>query len=186
MTERKIALITGGSRGIGLACALELAKAGCDIIINDICEAEKAQPALDEIKACGVNAYFYQFDVSNDEQVQAAVDKMIAEHGKIDILLNNAGITKDALLMRMKKEDFESVIGVNLVGTFNITKNVIPYMMKNRSGRIINVSSVVGISGNAGQTNYSASKAGIIGLQKPSKEVGSRNILVNAVAPGFI
>jgi len=187
MTERKIALITGGSRGIGLACALELAKAGCDIIINDICEAEKAQSALDEIKACGVNAYFYQFDVSNDEQVQAAVDKMIAEHGKIDVLLNNAGITKDALLMRMKKEDFEDVINVNLVGTFNVTKNVIPYMIKQRSGRIINISSVVGVSGNAGQTNYSASKAGIIGFTKSlAKEVASRNILVNAVAPGFI
>ena len=115
------------------------------------------------------------------------VKYIIEEFNHIDILVNNAGITKDMLLMRMKKEDFESVIGVNLVGTFNITKNVIPYMMKNRSGRIINVSSVVGISGNAGQTNYSASKAGIIGFTKSlAKEVGSRNILVNAVAPGFI
>ena len=115
------------------------------------------------------------------------VKEIIEEFNHIDILVNNAGITKDMLLMRMKKEDFESVIGVNLVGTFNITKNVIPYMMKNRSGRIINVSSVVGISGNAGQTNYSASKAGIIGFTKSlAKEVGSRNILVNAVAPGFI
>ena len=115
------------------------------------------------------------------------VKDIIEEFNHIDILVNNAGITKDMLLMRMKKEDFESVIGVNLVGTFNITKNVIPYMMKNRSGRIINVSSVVGISGNAGQTNYSASKAGIIGFTKSlAKEVGSRNILVNAVAPGFI
>lgn len=115
------------------------------------------------------------------------VKDIIEEFNHIDILVNNAGITKDMLLMRMKKEDFESVIGVNLVGTFNITKNVIPYMMKNRSGRIINVSSVVGISGNAGQTNYSASKAGIIGFTKSlAKEVGSRNIIVNAVAPGFI
>ena len=115
------------------------------------------------------------------------VKDIIEDFNHIDILVNNAGITKDMLLMRMKKEDFESVIGVNLVGTFNITKNVIPYMMKNRSGRIINVSSVVGISGNAGQTNYSASKAGIIGFTKSlAKEVGSRNILVNAVAPGFI
>ena len=108
MTERKIALITGGSRGIGLACALELAKAGCDIIINDICDAEKAQPALDEIKACGVNAWFYQFDVSNSEAVQEAVDKMIAEHGKIDVLLNNAGITKDGLMLRMSEQQWEN------------------------------------------------------------------------------
>ena len=169
MTERKIALITGGSRGIGLACALELAKAGCDIIINDICEAEKAQPALDEIKACGVNAYFYQFDVSNDEQVQAAVDKMIAEHGKIDILLNNAGITKDGLFVRMDMEQWERVIKINLTSAYCVTHAVIKHMMKARQGSIINMSSIVGRHGNAGQANYSASKAG-----------------VNAVCPGFI
>ena len=199
MTERKIALITGGSRGIGLACALELAKAGCDIIINDICEAEKAQPALDEIKACGVNAYFYQFDVSNDEQVQAAVDKMIAEHGKIDILtifcnpciinilLNNAGITKDGLFVRMDMEQWERVIKINLTSAYCVTHAVIKHMMKARQGSIINMSSIVGRHGNAGQANYSASKAGLIGLtQTLAKEFGGRNIRVNAVCPGFI
>ena len=134
-----------------------------------------------------VKCFTVQGDVSSFEDSERMVKDIIEEFNHIDILVNNAGITKDMLLMRMKKEDFESVIGVNLVGTFNITKNVIPYMMKNRSGRIINVSSVVGISGNAGQTNYSASKAGIIGFTKSlAKEVGSRNILVNAVAPGFI
>jgi len=169
MTERKIALITGGSRGIGLACALELAKAGCDIIINDICDAEKAEPALKEIKACGVNAYFYQFDVSNDEQVQTSVDQMIKDHGKIDILLNNAGITKDGLFIRMDMEQWERVIKINLTSAYCVTHAVVKYMM------------------NAGQANYSASKAGLIGLtQTLAKEFGSRNIRVNAVCPGFI
>ena len=126
-------------------------------------------------------------DVSIFDDTANMVNQVINEFGKIDVLVNNAGITKDALLMRMKKEDFEDVINVNLVGTFNVTKNVIPYMIKQRSGRIINISSVVGVSGNAGQTNYSASKAGIIGFTKSlAKEVASRNILVNAVAPGFI
>ena len=187
MTERKIALITGGSRGIGLACALELAKAGCDIIINDICEAEKAQPALDELKALGANAYFYQFDVSNDVQVQEAVDKMIKEHGRIDILLNNAGITRDGLFLRMDMNQWESVIKVNLSSAFCVTNAVIKYMSKARQGAIINMSSIVGRHGNAGQANYSASKAGLIGFtQTLAKEFGSRNIRVNAVCPGFI
>ena len=128
-----------------------------------------------------------QGDVSNYEECEKFVKEAIEEYGKIDVLVNNAGITKDNLLMRMKKEDFQDVLNVNLVGTFNVTKNVIPYMMKARSGRIINISSVVGIAGNAGQTNYSASKAGIIGFTKSlAKEVASRNILANCVAPGFI
>lgn len=187
MTERKIALVTGGSRGIGLACALELAKAGCDIIINDICDAEKAQPALDEIKACGANAYFYQFDVSNPEAVQENVDKMLAEHCKIDVLLNNAGITKDGLFIRMDMEQWERVIKINLTSAYCVTHAVIKYMMKARQGSIINMSSVVGLHGNPGQANYSASKAGLIGLTKTlAKEFGSRNIRVNAVCPGFI
>lgn len=187
MTDRKIALITGGSRGIGLACAKELAKAGCDIIINDICEAEKAQPAIDEIKALGVNAYFYSFDVSNHEAVKENVDKMIAEHGKIDILLNNAGITRDGLFLRMDMNQWESVIKVNLTSAFCVTNAVVKYMMKARQGSIINMSSIVGRHGNAGQANYSASKAGLIGLtQTLAKEFGSRNIRVNAVCPGFI
>ena len=174
MTERKIALITGGSRGIGLSCALELARSGCDIIINDICDEHTAQPAIEQIKACGANAYFYSFDVSNDEQVQANVEKMIADHGRIDILLNNAGITKDGLFVRMDAEQWERVIKIK-------------HMMKARQGSIISMSSVVGVHGNPGQANYSASKAGLIGLTKTlAKEFGSRNIRVNAVAPGFI
>ena len=186
MTERKIALVTGGSRGIGLACALELAKAGCDIIINDICEAEKAQPALEEIKACGANAYFYQFDVSNPEAVQENVDKMIKEHGKIDVLLNNAGITKDGLFIRMDMEQWERVIKINLTSAYCVTHAVVKYMMKARQGSIINMSSVVGLHGNPGQANYSASKAGLIGLTKTlAKEFGSRNIRVNAVCPNI-
>ena len=187
MSERKIALITGGSRGIGFSCAKELANAGCDIIINDICDEATAKPAIDEIKGLGVNAWFYQFDVSNDEQVQAAVEKMIAEHGHIDILLNNAGITKDGLFVKMGAEQWERVIKINLGSAYYVTHAVIKYMMKARQGSIINMSSVVGLHGNAGQANYSASKAGLIGLTKTlAKEFGKRNIRVNAVCPGFI
>lgn len=187
MTDRKIALITGGSRGIGLSTAIRLAKAGCDIIINDICDLEKAQPALDAIKKEGVNAYFYSFDVSNDEQVQKNVDKMIADLGKIDILINNAGITKDGLFVRMDADQWERVIKINLSSAYYVTHAVIKHMMKARSGSIVSMSSVVGVHGNAGQANYSASKAGLIGLTKTlAKEFGSRNIRVNAVAPGFI
>ena len=140
-----------------------------------------------QIKELNVRCLPVKGDVSIFDDTANMVNQIINEFGKIDVLVNNAGITKDALLMRMKKEDFEDVINVNLVGTFNVTKNVIPYMIKQRSGRIINISSVVGVSGNAGQTNYSASKAGIIGFTKSlAKEVASRNVLVNAVAPGFI
>lgn len=140
-----------------------------------------------EIESNNVKFFAAQGDVSNYEDCERCVKEIIAEFGQIEILVNNAGITRDTLLMRMKKEDFEQVINVNLVGTFNVTKNVIPYMLKARSGRIVNISSVVGISGNAGQTNYAASKAGIIGFTKSlAKEVASRGILVNAVAPGFI
>ena len=140
-----------------------------------------------EIEEIGVQILAVKGDVANFEDCENFVKQVIERFGQIDVLVNNAGITKDMLLMRMKKEDFEQVIDTNLVGTFNVTKNVVPYMMKARSGRIINISSVVGISGNAGQTNYSASKAGIIGFTKSlAKEIASRNILVNAVAPGFI
>ena len=185
--ERKIAFITGGSRGIGLGCALELAKAGCDIIINGTSELAKVQPALDEIKACGVNAYFYRFDVSNSEAVEENINNIIEEHGKIDILVNNAGITSDGLFVRMSPEQWEKVININLSSAFYVSHSVVKHMMKARRGSIVNMSSVVGISGNAGQANYSASKAGLIGLTKSlAKELGSRNIRVNAVAPGFI
>jgi len=183
----KVAFITGATRGIGRQIAITLAKEGFDIAINYRKENEDLIETKTMVEDQKVKCFTVQGDVSSFEDSERMVKDIIEEFNHIDILVNNAGITKDMLLMRMKKEDFESVIGVNLVGTFNITKNVIPYMMKNRSGRIINVSSVVGISGNAGQTNYSASKAGIIGFTKSlAKEVGSRNILVNAVAPGFI
>ena len=187
MSEKKIALITGGSRGIGFSCAKELAKAGCDIIINDICEQEKAQPALDELKSLGAQAWFYRFDVSNPEQVNEAVTQMIADHGHIDVLLNNAGITKDGLFIRMTPEQWEQVIKINLGSAYYVTHAVIKYMMKARQGSVINMSSIVRVHGNAGQANYSASKAGLIGLTKTlAKEFGSRNIRVNAVCPGFI
>lgn len=183
----KVAFITGATRGIGRQIAITLAKEGFDIAINYRKENEDLLETKKMVEDQKVKCFTVQGDVSSFEDSERMVKDIIEEFNHIDILVNNAGITKDMLLMRMKKEDFESVIGVNLVGTFNITKNVIPYMMKNRSGRIINVSSVVGISGNAGQTNYSASKAGIIGFTKSlAKEVGSRNILVNAVAPGCI
>ena len=184
---KQIAFITGATRGIGKQIAITLAKEGYNIAINYRKENEELKETKEQIESNNVECLAVQGDVSNFEDTEKMVKQIIEKYGKIDVLVNNAGITKDMLLMRMKKEDFENVIDVNLVGTFNITKNVIPYMMKQKSGRIINISSVVGISGNAGQTNYSASKAGIIGFTKSlAKEVGSRNILVNAVAPGFI
>lgn len=183
----KVALITGATRGIGKQIAIKLAKEGYNIAINYRKENEELENTKREIEEQNVKCLAVQGDVSNFEDTKRFVDEVINEFGVIDVLVNNAGITKDMLILRMQKEDFESVINVNLTGTFNVTKNVVPYMMKKRSGRIINISSVVGISGNAGQTNYSASKAGIIGFTKSlAKEVASRNILVNAVAPGFI
>ena len=183
----KVAFITGATRGIGRQIAITLAKEGFDIAINYRKENEDLIETQKMVEDQMVKCFTVQGDVSSFEDSERMVKDIIEEFNHIDILVNNAGITKDMLLMRMKKEDFEDVINVNLVGTFNVTKNVIPYMIKQRSGRIINISSVVGVSGNAGQTNYSASKAGIIGFTKSlAKEVASRNILVNAVAPGFI
>lgn len=183
----KVAFITGGTRGIGKQIAITFAKEGYDIAVNYRTENDDLVNTKAEIEKLNVQCFAVQGDVSDFDSTEKMVKDIIEKFGQIDVLVNNAGITKDMLLMRMKKEDFESVIDVNLVGTFNVTKNTIPYMMKQKSGRIINLSSVVGISGNAGQTNYSASKAGIIGFTKSlAKEVGSRNILVNAVAPGFI
>ena len=183
----KVAFITGGTRGIGKQIAITLAKDGYDIAINYRKENDDLENIKNEIEKTNAKFLAVKGDVTDFDSTQQMVNDIIKEYGKIDVLVNNAGITKDTLLVRMKKEEFEDVIDVNLIGTFNITKNVIPYMIKQRKGRIINISSVVGISGNAGQTNYSASKAGIIGFTKSlAKEVGSRNILVNAVAPGFI
>ena len=187
MSENKVALITGATRGIGKEIALELAANGYDIAVNCRSIQDSLEEERKEIEAYGVRCEFVQADVANFEQCEAMVKETIEKFGKIDVLVNNAGITKDGLIMRMKKEDFEAVIDINLTGTFNVTRNVIPYMIKQKSGRIINLSSVVGVAGNAGQTNYSASKAGVIGFTKSlAKEVASRNILVNAVAPGFI
>ena len=183
----KCALITGATRGIGKQIAITLAKQGYNIALNYRKENEELENTKKEIEEIGVQVIAVKGDVANFEDCENFVKQVIERFGQIDVLVNNAGITKDMLLMRMKKEDFEQVIDTNLVGTFNVTKNVVPYMMKARSGRIINISSVVGISGNAGQTNYSASKAEIIGFTKSlAKEIASRNILVNAVAPGFI
>ena len=183
----KVALITGSSRGIGKQIAIRLAKEGYNIAINYVNKNEEVDKTIEEIKSQGVEVLEAAGDVSNFEESKKIVELVIEKFGQIDVLVNNAGITKDTLIMRMQPEDFTKVINVNLVGTFNITKNVVPYMMKKREGRIINISSVVGISGNAGQCNYAASKAGIIGFTKSlAKELASRNILVNAVAPGFI
>ena len=183
----KVALITGATRGIGKAIALELAGQGYDIAINYRTANVELENLKKEIESKGAQCVLVYGDVSKFEDCENIVKNIIEKLEKIDVLVNNAGITKDGLILRMKKEEFEQVIDVNLVGTFNMTRNVIPYMMKQRSGRIINMASVVGITGNAGQTNYSASKAGIIGFTKSlAKEVASRNILVNAIAPGFI
>ena len=187
MNENRVALITGATRGIGKEIALELAENGFDIAVNYRSEHNGMDDLKKEIEKNGVRCEFVKADVANFEECESMVKETIEKFGKIDILINNAGITKDGLIMRMKKEDFEAILDVNLTGTFNVTRNVIPYMLKQKSGRIINLSSVVGIVGNAGQTNYSASKAGIIGFTKSlAKEVASRNILLNAIAPGFI
>ena len=183
----KVAFITGATRGIGRAIALELANEGYNIALNYRTENEALENLKKEISEIGVECYPVQGDVSKAEDSERMTKEIIEHFEQIDVLVNNAGITKDNLILRMKEEEFTDVINVNLVGTFNITKNVIKYMTKKRYGKIINLSSVVGISGNAGQSNYAASKAGIIGFTKSiAKELASRNITANAVAPGFI
>ena len=183
----KVAFITGATRGIGKAIALELANEGYNIALNYRTENEALESLKKEISEIGVECYPVQGDVSKAEDSERMTKEIIEHFEQIDVLVNNAGITKDNLILRMKEEEFTDVINVNLVGTFNITKNVIKYMTKKRYGKIINLSSVVGISGNAGQSNYAASKAGIIGFTKSiAKELASRNITANAVAPGFI
>ena len=183
LLEGKTALITGASRGIGKAVALAFAKQGANIAFTDLRYDENAQATEKEIEACGVKAKMY----ASIAQTAATVEEIAKEFGRIDILVNNAGITKDTLLMRMTEEQWDAVINVNLKSVFNFTKAVSAIMLKQKSGSIISMSSVVGVSGNAGQANYSASKAGIIGFTKSvAKELGSRNIRANAVAPGFI
>ena len=187
MTDKKVAIVTGGSRGIGRACALELARAGYDIAINYAGNSEAAEKTVADIKALGVDAAAYKFDVSNKEQVDKGISEILEKFGRIDVLVNNAGITRDGLFMRMSAENWDAVINTNLSSAFYVSQPVVKVMMKQRSGAIVNMSSVVGVSGNAGQANYSAAKAGLIGLTKTlAKELGSRGIRVNAVAPGFI
>ena len=183
----KIALVTGGSRGIGRAIARSLAEAGADVLIVYRSTAAEAGEAVQEIRGMGRNAEAFQADVGSATGSREVVDLVLKKYGRIDILVNNAGITRDGLLMRMAEEDWDMVLNTNLRSVFTITKAAIRPMMGQRSGKIINITSIAGVTGNAGQTNYAASKAGMIGFTKSlAKELGSRNIQVNAVAPGFI
>lgn len=187
--EGKVALITGSSRGIGATTALRLAKEGADIIVNYPFQGEKdnAADVVASVEKIGRKAVMIEADISKFDQANTLIKESLEEFGKIDILVNNAGITRDNLLLRLKEEDWDAVMNVNLKGVFNCTKAVLRTMMKQRSGKIINLASVVGVMGNAGQANYSASKAGVIGFTKSvAKEVSSRCITANAVAPGFI
>lgn len=183
----KTAVVTGASRGIGRAVALRLAKDGNNVVVNYLFDEEDYAGIVKEIEALGMRAIAIKADVSKFDEVREMMEKVKEEFGTIDILVNNAGITRDGLLARMKEEDFDAVINVNLKSVFNCCRHAVSYMMKQRSGRIINMASVVGLSGQGGQTNYAASKAGVIGFTKAlAKEIGSRNITVNAVAPGFV
>lgn len=185
--SNKVAIVTGGSRGIGKAIAKKLASFNSNIVINYTSSETEALKVKEEIESLGVECMTVKCDVSKSEDVNNMVSEVMDRFGKVDILINNAGITKDALIMKMKEEDFDKVIDVNLKGVFNCTKAVTKPMMKQRNGKIVNMASVVGVMGNPGQANYCASKAGVIGFTKATaKELASRNININAVAPGFI
>lgn len=187
MLQGKVALVTGASRGIGRATAIELASQGADIVANCTRESEEIKSLASEIEAMGRRFTYVIADVSVMDEAKKLIDTATATFGRVDILVNNAGITKDGLLLRMSEADFDSVIDVNLKGVFNTVKLLTPIMLKQRAGKIINMTSVVALMGNAGQANYCASKAGIIGLTKAAaRELGSRGITVNAIAPGFI
>lgn len=185
--EGKTAIVTGASRGIGREVALTLAEAGANVVINYAGSEAKANEVADKVRSKGCKALVYQCDVSDGEAVQKMMKDTVSEFGSLDILINNAGITKDNLLMRMKEDEWDDVMNINLKGVFLCTKAATRQMMKQRSGRIINMASIVGVIGNPGQANYVAAKAGVIGLTKTSaKELASRGITVNAIAPGFI
>lgn len=187
LLDGKIALVTGASRGIGRAIALRLAEAGATVVVNYAGNVKAAQEVESMIVDAGGKAMLIQADIANTETVEDMIKNISKEYGKIDILVNNAGITRDSLLMRMKENDWDDVINTNLKGIYNTTKSVSRIMMKQKSGRIVNMASVVGLTGNAGQANYAAAKAGVIGFSKSmAKELASRGITVNTVAPGFI
>lgn len=187
MNEKRVALVTGAGRGIGATIARTLAADNTDIAVVDYGEESSAAAALQAIAEAGAAVRYYRCDVSDFSAAKAVADSVAKDFGKIDILVNNAGVTADKLIMRMNEEDWDRVLSINLKGCFNMVKHVTPYMMRKRYGRIVSISSVVGLMGNAGQANYAASKAGIIGLTKTvAKEFGARGITANAVAPGFI
>jgi 3-oxoacyl-[acyl-carrier protein] reductase len=185
--DGKVALVTGGGRGIGQAVAVALAGAGADVCVAVSRDVSAAEAVAEEVRGKGRRALAQQADVSQSDQAEALVARTVEELGRIDLLVNNAGITRDGLIMRMSDEDWDAVLNVNLKGTFHCTRAALKRMVRQRSGRIVNITSVMGITGNAGQANYAASKAGVIGLTRSTaKEVGSRGITCNAVAPGWI
>ncbi len=187
LLKDKVAIVTGAGRGIGRAIALKYAQEGANVVITDLKIDETVEAFIEELKGLGVKAKAYASNAANFDDAHKLIEEVLADFGRVDVLVNNAGITRDGLMMRMTEEQWDLVINVNLKSAFNLIHAVTPVMLKQKSGSIINMASVVGVSGNAGQTNYSASKAGMIGLAKSiAKELGSRGVRANAIAPGFI